>query len=59
MTMPNEPDDLDNLEWHAEVLRGISIACRDGKHEDCPGRGEDEGQMILCVCSCHKVPPPA
>jgi hypothetical protein len=61
--MRDESDDLANLEWHEfpdnagpEVLTGISIACRDGNHEDCPGHGEHEGQAIFCVCPCHKLP---
>ncbi len=35
------------------VLTGISDPCRKGKHEDCPGRGEYDGETVFCVCSCH------
>jgi hypothetical protein len=56
---PNLPDDLD---WHEfpegegpRVMTGISTACNEEKHEECPGHGEHEGQQIFCVCSCHKV----
>jgi hypothetical protein len=61
--MPDESDDLDSLEWYEfpngdgpEVLTGFSTTCKEGKHKDCPGHGEHEGQTMFCVCPCHKVP---
>ncbi len=56
-------DAQDELEWHEfpegegpVVLTGLSTVCTDGKHEECPGHGEHEGQVIFCVCTCHQLP---
>jgi hypothetical protein len=54
------PDDLD---WHTfpegeepKVITGISTVRNAGKHDECPGHGEHEGQVIFCRCACHEVP---
>lgn len=52
-----------DLEWHEfpegeepEVLTGISTFCDEGKHAECPGHGEHEGELVFCICWCHRVP---
>ena len=44
------------------VLTAISSLCNDGKHDQCPGHAESEehgGEIVFCVCSCHRAAPVA
>jgi len=61
----DKPED-EPVDWHdlftedkqVEVFTGISEPCREGKHDECPGH-EYEGNLIFCICPCHRFPPDA
>jgi|SRR5215831_16537546 len=55
--------DIDDFDWddfpedeQPRVFTAVSSVCRDGKNDDCPGHGENEGHAIFWVRPCDKLP---
>lgn len=55
-----EDDDMECYKFakgeEPTILTGILDDCREGRHNECMGRVEYQGELVFCICSCHEMP---